>query len=35
MAMYQETEKITAEKAADADIDDIEKYLEKLKKQKK
>lgn len=33
--ILSEGEKITAEKAAYADIDDIEKYLEKLKKQKK
>ena len=30
-----ESEKITAESAASADINDIEKYLEKLKQQKK
>ncbi|WP_255910475.1 DNA primase [Ruminococcus sp. zg-924] len=33
--ILSEGEKITAEKAADADISDIEKYLEKLKQQKK
>lgn len=33
--ILSESEKITAENAADADINDIEKYLEKLKKQKK
>lgn len=33
--ILSEGEKITAKNAADADIDDIEKYLEKLKKQKK
>lgn len=33
--ILSEGEKITAENAANADIEDIEKYLEKLKKQKK